>query len=160
MLMSMPYWNNQLFDDLGLNENNITVLQDDLFKFLKSYGPCFSAIQFKYFCMYTKGLLSDLKRKSMVQIALRLGNENPDGDAASIKKAMESAVDGLQNFRQEGGANLARKASPSQILTTQNYYLFVFGSVGLVWPGQEKGAEQAPPVDFIGWKKAGSPIGA
>jgi hypothetical protein len=47
--------------------------------------------------------------------------------------------------RQEGGANLARKASPSQILTTQNYYLFVFGSVGLVWPGQEKGAEQAPP---------------
>jgi hypothetical protein len=48
--------------------------------------------------MYTKGLLSDLKRKSMVQIALRLGNENPDVDAASIKKAMESAVDGLQYF--------------------------------------------------------------
>jgi hypothetical protein len=41
----------------------------------------------------------------------------------------------------------------------QNYYLFVFGSVGPVSPGQEKGAEQAPPVDFIGWKKAGSPIG-
>jgi hypothetical protein len=46
------------------------------------------------------------------------------------------------------------------MLTAQNYYLFVLGSVGLVSPGQEKGVEQAPPADFIGWKKAGSPIGA
>ncbi|MDR1297486.1 MAG: DUF4338 domain-containing protein [Deltaproteobacteria bacterium] len=54
MLMSMPYWNNQFFDDLGLNENNITVLQDDLFEFLNLIGHVFQQSSFNIFVCIPK----------------------------------------------------------------------------------------------------------
>jgi SRSO17 transposase len=76
MMLSIPDWSPDLFDEIGVNEESVTNLGSLLDEYLSIYSECYSRIdQQANGETYIKGLLSDLNRKSIEPIALRYLDE-------------------------------------------------------------------------------------
>lgn len=76
MMLSLPDWSPDLFTEVGINEQTVTELGTQLGQYLDTYTSCYThPAQQKNCETYTKGLLSDLERKSIEPIALRYEDE-------------------------------------------------------------------------------------
>ena len=77
MMLSKPDWSRDLFEEVGLNEESIAALGPLLGEYMDYFSECFSReAQKRNAEIYTKGLLSDMDRKSVEPIALRYLDEN------------------------------------------------------------------------------------
>ena len=76
MMLGIPDWSPDLFDQIGLNENSVSDLALALNEYMNDFSSCYSRKdQQENGETYIKGLLSDLNRKSIEPIALRYRDE-------------------------------------------------------------------------------------
>jgi SRSO17 transposase len=76
MLLSIPDWSSDLFEEINLNRESVESLGKELDSFLASFSSCYSrSEQQNNGELYVKGLLSDLNRKSIERIALKYRDE-------------------------------------------------------------------------------------
>lgn len=77
MMLSIQDYNPNIFEEVGLNEETVGKLSEELTGYLDGYSSCFSRdAQQRNAEIMIKGLLSDLDRKSIEPIALRYADEN------------------------------------------------------------------------------------
>jgi SRSO17 transposase len=113
MMLSMPDWTPTLFEQLGLTAEEIQNLGADLFGYLDNFRDCFSRdCQQKHFCVYIRGLLSNLERKSIEPIAVKYGGEESKDDhdicyQEKVKSRL-NAVQALQFFMKESKWDLGK----------------------------------------------------
>ena len=71
MMLHTPTWDPKILKEVGINEDEISSLGDSLDQYLAIYRPCYARKdQQKHGETFVKGLLSNLKRKSIEPIAL------------------------------------------------------------------------------------------
>lgn len=71
MMLHTPTWDPEILKEVGINEEEISSLGDSLDEYLAIYRPCYARKdQQKHGETFVKGLLSNLKRKSIEPIAL------------------------------------------------------------------------------------------
>jgi SRSO17 transposase len=70
----IPDFNPDLLKLVGISETMLPSIISTLHDYLLNYKDCFNHIkQFEHFCIYFKGLMSYLDRKSIEPIALHFG---------------------------------------------------------------------------------------
>lgn len=117
MMLHTPTWDPKILEEVGINEDEISSLGDSLEEYLAIYQPCYARKdQRKHGETFVKGLLSDLKRKSIEPIALE--NVGPKGVRPLQIFFKHSPVDDemmLHIYQQRLASNIA---SPKGMINT------------------------------------------
>lgn len=129
MMLSIPDWSPDLFDNIGLNEESVSKLGNVLNEYIHDFSACYSHKgQQENGETYIKGLLSDLDRKSIEPIALRYRDEkavrimqlflkNSPWDDAQMKQEYQKRVfhqaDDPNGMFTVDGSDFAKKGTHS-----------------------------------------------
>ena len=104
MMLQTPDWNPDILKDAGITPESVSQLGNRLLEYFAQYRECFGREgQYEHALCYVKGLLSDLKRKSIEPIALRYAEE-------------EREVRNMQYFSQHGAWDEAMMLKTCQSL--------------------------------------------
>jgi len=129
MMLGIPDWSPDLFDEIGLNKESVSALGSTLDEYMNGFSDCYSGREQQANGeTYIKGLLSDLNRKSIEPIALRYRDEkavrtmqlflkDSPWDDAQMKKMYQKQVlnraNDINGMFTVDGSDFAKKGSHS-----------------------------------------------